>query len=147
MIKDLKVFIYLIYLIIGLSGLNACSSANNKPVSIGFSRDSTTILLKNIDPAGLHQLQTMGSMDSLSEALVHVLDTPADEDSTGIEQEVPGKIRLLKDALEFRPLKPFARGRQYLVTSYLNVRFGNLQNALKGTLSNRVKPTQQLLKR
>lgn len=144
MIKDLKVFIYLIF---GLSGLNACSSANNKPVSIGFSPDSTAILLKNIDPAGLYQLQGMGSMDSLPEALVRVLDTPADEDSTGIEQEVPGKIRLLKDGLEFKPLKPFAHGRQYLVTSYLNVRFGNLQSALKGTLSNRVKPTQQLLKR
>jgi hypothetical protein len=144
MIKRLKIFIYLT---IGLTSFNACSSANNKPVSIAFSSDSTTILLKNIDPAGLYQLQSMGSTDSLPAALVRVLDTPGDEDSTGTEHEVPGKIRLLKDGLEFRPMEQYKPGRQYLVTSYLNVRFGNLQRALKGTMSNRVKPTQQLLKR
>jgi hypothetical protein len=144
MIKTVKIFIYLI---VGITSFNACSPAKNKPVSIGFSPDSTAILLKNIDPAGLHQLQTIASRDSLPAALVTVLDTPTDKDSTSTEHVVSGKVRLLKDGLEFKPLVPFKRGRQYLVVSYLNVRFGNLQSALKGTMSNRVKPTQQLLKR
>jgi hypothetical protein len=144
MIKRLKVFCYLL---VGLAGFNACSSANNKPLSIGFSADSTMILVSNIDPAGLHRIQPMGDPDSLEQALVTVLDTPSDEDSTSQEAQVPGKIRIIDNVLEFKPEQPFKKGRQYLVISYLNVRFGDLQSALKGTMRNGVKPNQKLLKR
>jgi hypothetical protein len=144
MVKRLKEFGYLF---VALAGFNACSSANNKPLSIGFSRDSSTILVTNIDAAGLHQLKTMGTPDSLEQAVVTVLDTPSDEDSSSQEQQVPGKIRIVNDVLEFKPSRPFQKGRQYLVTSYLNVRFGNIQSAFKGTMHNGVKPNQQLLKR
>ncbi|MDB5020674.1 MAG: hypothetical protein JWQ28_1801 [Pedobacter sp.] len=144
MIRRLKVYGYLLF---GLIGFNACSTANNKPLSIEFSSDSTKILVRNIDPAGLHQLQAMGNPEAIDPSLIAVLDTPSDEDSTSQEQQVPGKIRLVKDMLEFRPEQPFRKGRQYLIVSYLNVRFGNLQSALKGTMHNSVKPNQKILKR
>jgi hypothetical protein len=144
MIKRLKVFIYLL---IGLTGLNACSSSKNKPLIIAFSADSTAIQVRDIDAAGLHQMKMMGDPDSLTTPLLTVLDTPTDEDSTSQEQQVPGRLRLVNDTLEFKPEKPFQKGRAYLVTTYLNVRFGNLQSALKGTMRNGVKPNQTLLTR
>jgi hypothetical protein len=144
MIKRLKIYGYLV---IGLIGFNACSSANSKPLSIAFSADSTRILIRDIDAAGLHQLHNMGDLDSLRSPLLTVMDTPSDEDSTGREHEVPGKTRFVNDVLEFRPEQPFQKGKQYLVITYLNVRFGNLQSVLRGTMRNGVRPNQKLLKR
>lgn len=144
MIKKLKVHLYLI---LAAACLNACSAANNKPLSVGFSADSSKILVANIDDAGLHQLHAMGDLDSLRTPLLTVMDTPGDDDTTGREQQVPGKISLVEDVLEFSPDQPFKPGKQYLVITYLNVRFGNLQSALQGTLRNGVRPNQKLLRR
>jgi hypothetical protein len=144
MIKRLRLFVYLFS---GMLIFHACSSANNKPISIGFSADSTAILIKNIDPAGLHQIRTMAGPDSLKDVLVTVMDTPGDDDSTSMEQRVPGHVHLVQEGLEFRPATPFKKGREYLVISYLNVKFGNILNAVDGTMHNAVKPNQQLLKR
>lgn len=144
MINSIKVHLYLL---LALMCFSACSRTKNKPLSIAFSADSTAILVSNIDAAGLHQLKNMGNLDSLRTPLLTVMDTPTDEDSTGREQEVPGRTRLVEDVLEFKPDAPFRRGKQYLVISYLNVRFGNLQSALQGTMRNGVRPNQKLLKR
>lgn len=131
----------------GFTCLIACSSANNKPIDIDFSADSNSIVLKNIDAAGLHQLRNTPHLDSNASLFLRVLDTPADDDSTALETQIEGKVRIIDDEIEFRPLKPLIKGRQYMVSTYLNTKFGNFQSVLSGTIGRAVKPNQKLLRR
>ena len=144
MVNRLLVFAGLMY---SFSCLLACSSANNKPIDIAFSADSSRIVLKNVDAAGLHQLRNTPGLDSSASLFLRVLDTPADDDSLGVEKEIDGHVRIVNEQVEFKPLKPFVKGRQYLVTTFLNTKFGNFQSVLNGTISRGVKPNQKLLKR
>ena len=142
--KRILVYMALMY---GYVSLIACSAANHRPIDIEFSADSSTILLKHIDAAGLHQLNNTAALDSNASLFLRVLDTPADDDSTAVESEIEGTVRIVNDQVEFRPVKPFVRGRQYLVTTYLNTKFGNFRSVLTGSISHGVKPNQKLLQR
>jgi len=127
--------------------LLACSSANNKPLLIGFSADSSAIVFNHIDQSGLLQMQTGQNADSLLHKLVSVLETPSENDSTLKESPVEGRFKLSGTNLVFIPARPFVRGRDYLVITHLNTRFGQLKDALNGGLNNRVKPVSKLLTR
>lgn len=142
--KRILVYTALMY---GFVGLIACSAANNTPLDIEFSADSSTILLKHVDAAGLHQLSNTAALDSNASLFLRVLDTPDDDDSTAVETEIEGTVRIINDQVEFRPVTPFVRGKQYLVSTYLNTKFGNFRSVLTGSISKGVKPNQKLLRR
>lgn len=127
--------------------LLACSSANNKPLLIGFSADSSAIVFNHIDQSGLLQLQTGQNADSLLHQLVSVLETPSENDAALKESPVEGRFKLSDTNLVFIPARPFVRGRDYLVITHLNTRFGQLKDVVNGGLNNRVKPVSKLLTR
>lgn len=127
--------------------LLACSSANNKPLLIGFTADSTAIVFKDIDKAGLLQLKSMKNTDSVLYNLVSVLETPSEKDPAIKEAPVEGRFKLSDSNLVFIPARPFVKGRDYLVITHLNVQFGTFKDAMSGGLNARVKPQQQLLSR
>lgn len=133
--------------------LLACSSANNKPLLIGFNADSTAIVFNHIDRAGLLQLQAGQNADALLHDLVSVLETPSEKDAIRSthaalkEAPVEGRFKLSDSNLVFIPSRPFVKGRDYLVITHLNTRFGNMKDVLNGGLSNRVKPASKLLTR
>jgi hypothetical protein len=127
--------------------LVSCSSANNKPVLIGFSSDSTSIEFRGIDPAGLLQVRNTPHIDTAYSNVISVVQVPLEADSTGIELPVPGKVRVTDSMIIFHPSMPLVHGRDYLVISYLNARFGNPAMIFSGKLNHNVKPRQVILKR
>jgi len=62
-------------------------------------------------------------------------------------REVPGKVNIQDDKIRFVPLKPFQRGKSYVVSTPLNVTFGGAEEIFKGKVSYQVKPQQKTLKR
>lgn len=127
--------------------LFACSSANNKPLLIGFNSDSTAIVFKQIEQSGLLELQQLQPGDSTFNNLAAVLQTPSEKDTSITEQPVEGRFSVTGSNLVFIPARPFVKGRDYLVITHLNARFGNVKDVLGGELKNRVKPLQKLLSR
>ncbi|MNJ97332.1 hypothetical protein D3C87_150750 [compost metagenome] len=140
-VKQFGVFFFAFFLF-------ACSSANNKPLLIDFSADSSAIAFDNIDRAGLLQLQNESSgTDSTLNGLVSVLQTPSDQDSTLKELPIEGRVVVTDTNLVFIPKMPFVKGRDYLVMTHLNARFGSVKEMLKNELKPGVRAQQQLLTR
>lgn len=125
----------------------ACSSANNKPLLIDFSTDSSAIVFNNIGQTGLLQLQNKSGDDSTLNSLIAVLHSPSEKDSTLKELPVDGKVLVTDSNVVFMPLTPFVKGRDYLVITHLSARFGAAEDLLKGEVVNRVRPQQKLLTR
>lgn len=127
--------------------LFSCSSTNSKPLLIAFSDDSTSIVFKNITQAGLLQLKNSKHADSAWSGLISVIQTPSEGDPITQERPVGGTIIANDSSIIFTPDKPFSRGTEYLVITYLNVSFGNTEKLLKGELSYGVKPQQKIVRR
>jgi len=126
--------------------LFSCSNRNNKPV-IKFSRDSTSIIITNIDEASLLQVKNayQGKADTVN--MISVLIKPGELDSIQDEQEVPGKVKVLGDSLVFSPDFPFLSGKEYLVESYIGVKFATVGDLIAGQGKQNLKAQQQTLKR
>lgn len=142
MFKDIKFF-----LVIASCFLLACHASNNKPLTIRFSADSSKILIANIDEAGMAQLKRNLPVDTSYQKLVAVLQTPTDDDSTGMEIEWPGKLSLAGDTLVYTPDTLFKKGKAYLVETILNTQFASKKEIISSEVGHRVKWQQQLLKR
>lgn len=125
----------------------ACSTSNNKPLLIDFSADSTCIVFNNIDRPGLLQLQSIEAQDSVLNDLISVLQTPSETDSTIKEMPLPGEFMITDTNIVFRPEKPFLKGNDYLVITYLNAKFGTTEQIIKSQLNTAVKPHQIVLTR
>ena len=132
-------------LLIFMAGFLGCSSSNSKPLSIEFSKDSTKILISNIDKPGLLKLQELKPQDSLFSDLVAVLQTPSEKDSTIREELVSGNYAVSDSGIVFSPTQPFVKGREYLVITHINAKFGDAEQVAKGQLSLGVKPVQKSL--
>jgi hypothetical protein len=143
----LKCFVKLTGVLCSLGLFVACSNANNKPLSIDFSLDSTKIVLSHIDETGFLSLKNSKETDSALNELVAVLQTPSELDSAIREEPVPGKMLLTDSNIVFIPLQPFVKGRDYLVITHLNIRFGGMEEIVKGKVSYRMKPQQKMLTR
>lgn len=131
----------------GVACLTSCSSANNKPLSIKFSPDSTSIVFSGIDPAGLWQIKSRPGTDTAHADVVSVLEMESDGDSSGMEHNVAGKLEITDSNLIFKPEKSFISGKNYLIISYMNVKFATNQKIISGQLNHSVKPQQMVLKR
>lgn len=127
--------------------LAGCSNANNKPLSIDFSADSSAIVFTHIDPRGFVELQGLKNRDSVWRDLISVLQTPSEKDSLIREEAVAGEIKLGDSSLVFSPIQPFVKGRQYLVITHLNIQFAKPEEIIKGKLSYTIKPQQKVLNR
>ncbi|MFA4867313.1 MAG: hypothetical protein WC623_03895 [Pedobacter sp.] len=127
--------------------LFGCSSTNNKPLLIDFSADSSSIVFNHIDRVGLNQLQEFGADDSTFKSLVSILEMPGVLDTTFKEHAINGKFQLTDSNLVFIPERSFVKGREYLVITHLNSKFGDLKALLKGELSTGVRPLQKALSR
>ncbi|MEH3113304.1 hypothetical protein [Pedobacter terrae] len=138
-------FTYSVFVWISVS-VFSCSNRNNKPV-IKFSGDSTSIIIKNIDEASLLQVKNayQGKADTVN--MISVLIKPDDLDSIQDEREVPGKIKILGDSLVFSPDQPFLKGKEYLVESYIGVKFATVGDLVMGKGKQNLKAVQQTLKR
>jgi hypothetical protein len=134
-------------MLFGVACLTSCSSANNKPLSIKFSSDSTSVVFSGIDPAGLWQIKNRPGIDTAHADVVSVLEMPSDNDSSGAELNVAGKLEITDSNLVFKPEKSFISGKKYLVISYMNVKFATHQMIISGQLNHSVKPQQVVLKR
>lgn len=127
--------------------LCSCSSANNKPIVIRFSADSTAIIFSGINPAGLLQVKNTPGIDTAYGNILSVIEVAGDNDSTKTEQPLPGKVEVTDTGVIFKPSAPFVTGKSYLVVSYLNVKFGDASMLLKGKLNSGVRSNQAILKR
>lgn len=127
--------------------LLSCSSANNTPLLIDFSADRNAVVFKNIDAAGLLQLQNLPAGDSTLSRLVYVSEEVLSADSVKKERLLVGKVSVNDTAVVFTPERPLVKGQDYRVVSYLNVQFGSLKKMLKNELSYRVKPKEKVLRR
>jgi len=124
----------------------SCSNTNNRPI-IKFSEDSSSIIIKNIDEASLLQVKNAYQANADTLNLVSVLIKPGDLDSNQDELEVPGKIIILGDSLVFNPDQPFLKGKEYLVESYVGIKFATVGDLIKGNGKQNLKAQRQTLKR
>ena len=141
MFKDIKLL-----LSIAFCCLLSCTTNDDKSLAIRFSADRSKIIFSNIEPVGLYELKT-NIADSAYQALVTVLQTPRENDSTGMEIEWPGKLTIAGDQLVFTPKSPFVKGKNYLVETMINLKFATSKDIVKGQIGHYVKPKQILLKR
>ena len=123
----------------------ACGNKDNK-LEITFSKDSSAVVVSGIDPAGLHAIQRNTSEMDMSD-LIWVIETPAEDDSTGREMEIPGKVTVQDNALWFIPDAPFVKGNTYLISTTVNMRVGGAKEMLKNELNTRLRPDQKWLVR
>ncbi|RZK72054.1 MAG: hypothetical protein EOO92_20085 [Pedobacter sp.] len=128
-------------------GIIACSSSNNKPLAIMFSADSTSIVISNVDRAGLLQLQNLKLTDSAYSNLISVLQTPSEKDSAIREELIGGTYQISDSTIVFTPAVSFVKNRDYLVITHINAKFGNAEQVAKGSLSTGVKPVEKQLTR
>ena len=135
------------FLIAGSTIAISCSSANNKPILIRFSADSTAVIFSGINPAGLLQVRNTPQIDTAYGAILSVLQTPSDNDPDGMEFPFPGKVKVTDSTVVFTPARPFVKGQEYLVVSYMNVKFGSPAMIFSGKLDRNVRPQQVILKR
>lgn len=122
-------------------------NAEPKPLAIGFSADSTAIVVSGIEEKGLLQLKNNLATDTAYQQLVSVLQTPAEDDSTSMETEWPGKLSIKGDSLWFVPASPFVKGKNYLVETMLNTQFASGGDIVRSKVGHAVKPQQQILVR
>ncbi|MEQ7798425.1 hypothetical protein ABDJ41_01330 [Pedobacter sp. ASV1-7] len=125
--------------------LFGCSSTNNKPLLIDFSADSSSIVFNHIDRVGLNQLKEDDADNSVFKSLVSILEIPTELDTTFKEHNINGKFKLTDSNLIFIPEQPFVKGREYLVITHLNSKFGDISMLLKAELKTGVKPLQKTL--
>ena len=137
--------IYSLFLTIVIIGFYSCSSSNSKPLSIEFSADSSAIVIASIDRPGLLRLQQLDAQDSVFKDLIAVLQTPSETDSSISEEPIAGNYMVSDSAVVFSPLQPFVKGREYLVITHINAKFGDAEQVAKGQLSLGVKPIQKSL--
>ncbi len=124
----------------------SCSNRNNKLV-IKFSGDSTSIIIKNIDEASLLQVKNAYQANADTLNLVSVLIKPGELDSIQDEMEVAGKVKIIGDSLIFNPDQPFVKGKDYLVESYIGVKFATIGNLINSSAKHNLQPQKQTLKR
>lgn len=143
----LKCFVKLTGVMCSVGLFFACSNANNKPLSIDFSSDSTKIVISHIDRTGLLELKNSNKGDSTLNEMISVLQTPSERDSAIREEPIAGKVMLTDSNIVFIPVQPFQKGRDYLVITHLNIRFGGVEEIVKGKVSYSIKPQQKFLTR
>lgn len=122
--------------------LISCNPANNRPLTVSFSADNSSLVFKRVDPAGLLQLRNEQPADSVWNTLVRVLEKDLAEDT---EQPFKGRFSLTDSSLVFTPERAFVSGRNYLVISYLNARFASAESLLKGKMNHQLQPEAYLL--
>lgn len=123
----------------------ACSSSGNKVVQIGFSSDSTELVLSSLEGETLVKLREGLGKDSAYQNVVEVLETPGEDDSLTVERIWPGRLQMVGDELRFKPDTPFRKGKSYLVETILQAKFGEMQKILKSDLGMRVQKQQKIL--
>ena len=143
----LKCFVKLTGVMCSMGLFFACSNANNKPLSIDFSSDSTKIVISHIDRTGLLELKNSNKGDSTLNEMLSVLQTPSERDSAIREEPIAGRVVLTDSNIVFIPVQPFQKGRDYLVITHLNIRFGGVEEIVKGKVSYSIKPQQKFLTR
>jgi hypothetical protein len=127
--------------------LIACGSTNSEPLSIQFSSDSSKIVIKNINDAGLYQLKTNLATDSAYQKVVSVLQTPSDDDSLSMEIAYPGDLTIIGDSLIYTPKNEFVKGKVYLVETMINTQFAKSEEIIKSQVGRQIKAQQKILKR
>lgn len=127
--------------------LTACDTTNNKPLYIGFSADSTKIVVSGITAAAGYEIKKSLQANSAYQQLVSVTQIPADNETLAMEIDCPGKLMLSGDSLFFIPNQPFVKGKSYLVQSIINAKFATATEIIKAKVGHRVKAQQQVLKR
>jgi len=130
---------------ISLCCLAACNSTKNRPLDIDFSGDSTSIVIKNIDPAGMAKIKNGELDNSLVQELVTVVESPLAGDTAELQLQMPGKVLPVGDSLIFQPARPFERGRKYMVLTYINSKFADFQSVIKSKTKFNMAPNQQVL--
>lgn len=125
----------------------ACNPAKNEPLDIAFSKDSTSIEIKHVDPVGLLKIKNGQLNDSVLQSMVKVMVSAGENDSTGIEQVVPGRVMADSLILKFEPLQPFEKGKQYMVLTFINSKFGDLQSLIQSKTKFSMAPNQKILQR
>ena len=124
----------------------SCSNTNNKPI-IKFSRDSLSIIIKNIDEASLLQVKNAYKANADTLNLISVLIKPGDLDSIQDELEMPGKVKVSGDSVIFSPDQPFVKGKDYVVESYIGIKFATVGNLISGNARHNLQAQRQTLKR
>ena len=138
-------FAALCCVLISFCCLAACNSTKNKPLEINFSKDSTSIVIRNVDPVGMAKIARGELSDSLLQELVTVVESPLKGDTAELELQLPGKVQQLGDSLVFQPSRPFEKGRKYMVLTYINSKFADFQSVIKSKTKFNMAPNQQVL--
>jgi hypothetical protein len=125
----------------------ACSNTKNEPLDIDFSKDSSSIQIKHIDPVGLLKIKNGELSDSVVQRMVQVVVSPEEGDTSSRDQLVPGKIIADSLSLIFTPSLPFEKGKRYMVLTFINSKFGDLQSLIQNKTKFSMAPNQKILQR
>lgn len=141
----LKFNLYLTVLMVCCS--LACSNAKNEPLDIDFSKDSSSIQIRRIEPVGLLKIKNGELSDSVVQRMVQVVVSPEEGDTSSRDQLVPGKIVVDSLSLIFKPSMPFEKGKRYMVLTFINSKFGDLQSLIQNKTKFSMAPNQKILQR
>jgi hypothetical protein len=142
MFKNIKIPVLLACLF-----LAACDTTNNEPLYIGFSADSSKIVVSGITAAAKFEIERNLQAAPADQHLVSVTQIPADNDTLTMEIDFPGTLNLSGDSLFFTPDQAFAKGKNYLVQTMINAKFATAKEIIKAKVGHQVKAQQKILYR
>ncbi|WP_410221952.1 hypothetical protein [Pedobacter sp.] len=116
------------------------SCTTNKTTQIGFSKDSTRIVIADLGEAELYQVRQLKDKENL---IIQVFQSKEDS----LEKEIKGKISISGDSLVFTPNKPLEKGSTYMVNTLIGANFGKTEDILKSDVGYKVKTLQKELLR
>ncbi|RZK49549.1 MAG: hypothetical protein EOO99_06040 [Pedobacter sp.] len=128
----------------------SCSSTDKVPqLQPQFKPDSTGIVFLNIEKSSVLLLKKMlESADNFNDQRLVSVYQLNEEGSAGLAEEVfPGNLEVKNEQLIFTPSKPFVPGKEYLLETYIESSFGDMEDILRGNLGNSPKPKTHILKR
>ncbi|MFC5282462.1 hypothetical protein [Pedobacter alpinus] len=123
-----------IILFLAVACQNNSSNLLANKIEIIVSKDSSALILKNIDEYIIKELaaDTLSTAQWQSNIAVY---KKVEEDLQDLENPLAGKYAIVKNNIVFRPSQPFKKAEYYLVAIYMQKPDDNLLNHLKGTKS------------
>ncbi|MCJ0741642.1 hypothetical protein [Pedobacter montanisoli] len=120
--------------------LMLASCKADKSPQIGFSSDSTKIVVAHLGEAELYQIRQLKEKENL---IMQVYQSKEDS----LEKEIKGKISISGDSLVFTPNQPLEKGSAYMVNTLIGANFGKTEDILKSDVGYKVKTLQKELLR
>ncbi|OAQ38486.1 hypothetical protein A5893_13755 [Pedobacter psychrophilus] len=122
-------FVLLLFILFACQ--NKSANVLKDEINIAVSKDSSSLIISNIDDYILRDLSTDTLSNSMWAQTIAVYSKTDDEDLQDLEKPIIGKYAIADKNIVFTPNLSFKKGKSYLVELYLQNPSGDITENLK----------------